>query len=69
MAIVNRPPINSNNDHEHYDVLVNRQTKMIRTSFSLGSTVVAHQKDGGPWIPGTVVGRGDHNHSYRSYMI
>ena len=27
MLIVNRPPINSKNDDEHYEALVNRQTR------------------------------------------
>ena len=31
MPIVNRPLINSNNDGEHHEVLVNRQQRMIRT--------------------------------------
>ena len=45
--MVNRQLINSNNDDEHYEVLVNRQTKNDKNydtsrsfaSFSLGSTV------------------------------
>ena len=28
-----------------------------------------HCEDGGPWTHGTVVGRGDHKHNNRSYMI
>ena len=31
MSIVNRPPINSNNGDEHYEALVNRETKIIRS--------------------------------------
>ena len=73
MLVVNRPPINSNNDDEYYEVLVNRQirndkiydTSRIYASFSLGSTVVVQWEDGGPWTHGMVVERGDHNHSNR----
>ena len=76
MPIVNRPLINSNND-EHYKALVNRQTKNDKNndtfrnyvSFSIGSTVVFQCDDGGPWTPGTVVGRGDDACNNRSYMI
>ena len=31
MPIVNRPPINSNNDDEHYEALVNGKQEMIRS--------------------------------------
>ena len=49
------PPINSNNNDEHYEALVNRQTKnevnydnsRSYATFSLGSSVVVHQEDGG----------------------
>ena len=49
MPIVNRLPINSNNDDEHSKALVNRQTKNDKNydsqrsyfSFSPGSSVVA----------------------------
>ena len=47
MPIINRLPINSNNDDEHYEVLVNRQVKNNKKYntarnydlFSIGSTV------------------------------
>ena len=77
MPIMNRLPINSDNDDEHYEAVVNRQTKIDKTydtarnyaSFSIGSTVVVQQEDGGKWTDGRVFGRGDHNHSNRSYTI
>ena len=77
MPIINRLPINSNNDDEDYEVLVTGQTRNnmnYETSrsyycISIGSTVVVQQEDGGLWTHGTVVGRGDHSHSNRSYMI
>ena len=73
-ARVNRLPINSNNDDNHYEALVNKQTKNYDTfrnyaSFSKGYTAVAQHEDGEQWTPGTVVRRGDHNHNNRSYMI
>ena len=48
MPIIYRLPFNSDNDDEHYEALVNRQTKNDRKydtainydSFSIGSTVV-----------------------------
>ena len=58
------------------EVLVNRQTKndkkyvtTIHDAFSIGSTVVVQQEDGEPWTHDTVIGRGNHNHSNRSYTI
>ena len=70
MPIVNRLPINSNDDDEHYKVLIHRPTKIMRSyaSFSLGSTIVV-QQDGEPWTHGTVIGRCDHNHSNRPDII
>ena len=76
MPRINRPPVNSNNDDEHHEALIkrhrrndmNQDTSINYTSFLFGSTVAAHQEDGGPWTHGTVVGRGDHNHN-RLHMI
>ena len=31
MPVINRPLIGLNNDDEHYEALIKRQTKMIRT--------------------------------------
>ena len=75
MPIMNRLPINLDNDDEHYEALINRQTKndkkydpaRIFDLFSIGSTVMVQQEDGGPWTHG--IGRGDHNHYNRSYII
>ena len=55
MPIVNRLLINSNNDDEHYEALINRQTKTDKNyatsrryvSFSLGLTVSVQCEDGG----------------------
>ena len=57
MPVINRLPINLDNDDEHYEALVNRETKnkndkkydTVRNyvSFSIGSTLVVQQEDGG----------------------
>ena len=65
------------NDDEQYGSLVNRQTKNYKkydtarnyASFSIGSTVVVQQKDGGPLTHDTVFGGGNHNYSNKSYMM
>ena len=59
MLAVNRAPIYSNNNHDHYEALVERQQKVNRnydmlrcyTSILVGSNVVVQQEDGvcGPW--------------------
>ena len=38
-------------------------------SIPIGSTVVVQHEDGGPWIHGTIEGKGDHSHNDRSYTI
>ena len=56
MEIVNRLPINSNNDDEYYEAFFNRQTRNDKNSdtfrnydtFSIGSTLVVQCEDGGP---------------------
>ena len=35
----------------------------------MGSAVAVQHEDGGPWTHGTVVGKGDHSHHGRSYVI
>ena len=77
MPINHSLPINSNNDDGHYEALVIRQTRNDKNldtsrnydSFSIGCTVVVQWEKSELWTYGTVVGRGDHNHSNRSYMI
>ena len=77
MLIINRLPINKNNDDKHYEALVTRQTRNHKNyhtaqsydSFSIGSTVVVQRKDGGLCTNGTLAGRGDWNNSDVSYMI
>ena len=67
MPVVNRLSINSNNDVEHCEMLGNRKTKNDKNNdtfrnyaSSVGFTVVVQHEEG------TVLGRGDHNHSNRS---
>ena len=77
MTIINRLPIKSDNDDEHYEAFINRQAKNDRKYdtarnydlFSIGSTVAVQQEDGGPCTHGTVVGRGNHKHNNKSYTI
>ena len=77
MPISNRLPINLDNDEEHCEALINMQAKNDKKYdtarnydfFSIGSTVAVKWEDGGPWTPGTVVNRGDHNLNKRSYTI
>ena len=77
MPIINKPPINSNGNDEHFEALVkgqpendkNHDTSIIMLLFCKGSTIVVQWEAGGPWTHGTVVGRGYHNYNSRSYMI
>ena len=51
MPIIKKLPINSNNDDEHYEALVSRQTRSVKNygtsrsyvTFSIGSTVVINR--------------------------
>ena len=66
MPIIYRPLVNSNNNNEHYEVLVKRQIKNDKNhensrnyaSFPVGSTVVVEQESCRQWTHGTVVERG-----------
>ena len=77
MPIINRIPINSDNDDNHYEALVKRQIRNDKNYdtvrnydlFSIVSTVAVQREDGGPWTHGTIVGTDDHNHNNRSYTI
>ena len=63
MLILNRLPTNSNNDDDHYETLVERQTKGDKNydtfrnyiSLQIGSTVVVHREDGDLWTHGTII--------------
>ena len=77
MPILNRIPISSDNDDNHYEVLVKRQIRNDKNYdtarnydlFSIESTLVVQQEDGGAWTHGTIVGTDNHSHINRSYTI
>ena len=77
MPIINRIPINSDNDEDHYESLVKKQTRNDKNYdaarnydlFSIGSTVAVQWEEGWPWTHGTIVGIGDQQHNNRSYTI
>ena len=77
MPIINRPPVGIDNDEEHHEVIIKRQTKNDKdkdtsktfVSIPIESTVAVQQKDGGLWTHGTIEEIGDHNHHDKSYHI
>ena len=77
MPVMDRLPINIDNDDEHHKTLMHRQgkndcgkdTSKIFTSIPIGSTVVVQKEDGGLWTHGTVVNKGDHSYHDKSYKI
>ena len=77
MPLMDRKPINIDNDDEHHKNLMHRQgkndwnndTSKIFMFIPIGSTLVVQWGDGGLWTHGTVIGKGDHNHHSRSYKI
>ena len=77
IAIISRAPVGINNDEEHYESLVNRQTRGDKNqgtpknhiSILTGSTIVFQCQDEGPWTHGAIEGKGDYNHHERSYNI
>ena len=74
---MSRPPIGKNNDEEHCEAIVNRQTKDDKVqgiprnyvSIPTGSTVAVQLEDGELLTHGTLEGKDDHNHHERSYNI
>ena len=77
MPTINRIPINSDNNDDHYEELVKRQIRNYKNYdtarnydlFSIGSTVAVQQEDGKPWTHGIIVGTGTDNYNNRSYTI
>ena len=77
MLILSRLLISPNNNDEHYEALVERQTKKDKNHdnprkynfIPMGSTVAVQLEDGGPWTHGIVAGKGDHDHHNISYII
>ena len=77
VPIINRIPISIDNDDDHHEVLVKRQTKNYNKyetarNFSIlpiGSTIAVQREDIDGWIQGTIIGMGYHNHHDHSYII
>ena len=77
MPIMNKTPVNSDNNDDHYEALVKRQIRNIKNYdtvrnydlFSIGSTVVVQWEDGWLWTHWTIAVAGNNNHKNRSYTI
>ena len=75
MPAVDCKPIGQDCDDDHHSKLVDRQGKNdndispVFSNIPMGSAVAVQLEDGGPWIHGTVVDIGNHNHHDRSYVI
>ena len=75
MPIIIRPLVGIDNDEEHHEAIIKRQSKNDKekhkskyfVSIPIGSTVVVQEENWGPWTHGTIEGRGDQNHHDRSY--
>ena len=71
MPVINRAPINTNNDDDPYERSLERQEKTDQkydthrnyNSIAIGSTVVAQQEDRELWTHGTTIYKGDHIHN------
>ena len=77
MPVVNRKPVNVDNDDEHHIKIMHKQHKkdtnndasQVFVSIPIGSTVAVQQEERGLCTHGTIVGKGDHNHHNQSYKI
>ena len=77
MPTINRPLIGVNNNDEHYEALVKRQTTTDKNhdtsrNYAAYSNRVYCSSSMRRWWTvdhGTIVGKGDHNHIDRSYTI
>ena len=77
MPIINRPLVGIDNNDEHQEMTIKRQTKNDKdkdtskyfVSIPIGSTVAVQWEDKGPWTHGTIEGKGDQNHHDSSYHI
>ena len=71
MPILNRPPVHTNNNDDHYETLVERQAKADKyydtlrnyNSIQMGSTVVIQREDGRLQNYGTKIEKGDQKHN------
>ena len=72
MLILNRPPVNTDNDDEDYEKLVQRQVKTDKiydalrnySSIPKGSTVAVQRRDRGLWNHATIVHKGGKSHKH-----
>ena len=63
MPALNRLPINTNNDDDHYETLMERQAKADKdydtsrnyNSIPVVSTGVVQSENGAPWTHGTIM--------------
>ena len=70
MPVIDRKPIDRDNDDEHHSKLVHRQHKNninnnaspVFTSIPIGLSVVVQHEDGGLWIHKQLLGSEDYNH-------
>ena len=75
MLVVDQKPLGQDHDDDHHIKLVERQrkndndTSSVFSNIPIGSAVAGQHEDGSPWTHGTVVGKGDHSHHGRSYVI
>ena len=70
MPVMDKKTIGGDYDNEHHSKLAHGQHKNntnndaspVFASIPTGSTVAIQREDGGPWMHGMIVGKGDHNH-------
>ena len=72
---MDQKPIGQDCDDNPHTKLVDRQrkndndTSPVFSNIPIGSAVAVQHEDSSPWTHGTVVGKGNHNHHGRSYVI
>ena len=77
MPVIDRKPVNVDDDDEHHKNLMHRQSKndtnnyvsQVFISIPIGSTVAVQWEDGGLWTHRMIIGKGNHNHHNWSYKI
>ena len=77
LPLINKEPININNDNVQYEALKVHQGKYVKNtdtckdllSFPIGSMVADQHKEGGQWIHGFIKEANKSGHTRRSYII
>ena len=77
MPVIDRKPVNVDNDDEHHKNLVHRQStnymnndaSQVFASIPIGSTVVVQWEYGELWTYAIIVGKGNPNHHNQSYKV